>query len=381
MMNNQLNEIIQSRGGLFWLEGEHNPSTIEIFETITSIFNSYTTFTEKELYKDKPRKIVYGILNGSTLNALAYASPSSDETPFDFIGINVGTIFTLLDVFGRILSHPDNFPEIGNASLEDAKRAYVPYLSTDIISSHNSLCFPNCPVRSIYSSNLATTALTFLFFHEITHLRNGHLEFIKENTSYIFWQEALSSNHKEVDPLILQTLEMDADCGAVLATLNKAFNLMKQASFPKKQVEPGMLDALKNSHGDGEAATKTVVFSIYTMFRLFDLSDWDILNQHKYSHPQPPIRMSWIASTICTIFHQRPAYNYAAEKFIKDASNTIIEAEQACGKIKNMAPDTRGILSVFTTNLHVEYSERLNEIWRTIRPQLEIHKRGGNLAE
>lgn len=356
IINFELEKIIESKGGLFILEGNHSIKTIQMFETIKSVFNRLIINAEKELYKDKPRKISYGILSGTDLNAFAYASPSDEEIPFDFIGINVGTIFTLLDTFGRILSHPDNFPDIGDASLEDEERTYVPYLSTNVISTQNMSCFPNCPIRSIYASNLMITALKFLFYHEVTHLRNGHLEYVKEELSYSYWQEAVSTRSKKLEPLVHQALEMDADCGAILMTLNESFSLMR--SSPRKGIDPKILAAIKFSYGDSKSATKTVLFSIYVLFRVFDFSEWDYFNQYKQTHPQPPMRMFWTSVTIYEIFFQRPEYEYNSKVYINDAVNIMLAAEIACGRIQNELPDLRGITSVITPNMRsiqIEY--------------------------
>lgn len=381
-MNSELEKIIQSKGGLFIINDDPSKKTIQIFEQIKSIFDRLIIYVEKELYQESSRKISYGFLVGTDLNAFAYASPSDEEIPFDFIGINAGVIFTLLDIFGRILSHPDNFPDIGNVSLEVAERTYISHLTSNHITSKNSLCFPKCPIRYIYADNLMITALTFLFFHEVTHLRNGHLEYIKDELGYLYWQEAVSTGEKKLAPLVHQTLEMDADCGAVLMTLNESYKLIQLVSSLKNEVDPNILRAFKFSHGDNESATKTVVFSTYILFRLFDISEWSYYYQYEQSHPQPPIRMLWITATLHEIFLQKPTYMYDYNIFGKDAAKTIIEAEIACGKIQNEQADMRGIASVITnTYMKKEYLTKLEKVWKTIRPQLENYKRGGNLAD
>jgi len=379
IMNDELEKIIESKGGLFVLDSEHTINTIQIFETINSIFDRLILEAEQELYKDKPRKISYGIIANTNFNAFAYASSQEEEKPFDFVGINIGTIFTLLDIFGRILSHPDNLTNVGNSSLEKAERTYISYLSTDVMKTQSMSCIPNCHIRNSYSTNLMITALKFLFYHEITHLRNGHLEFIKEELNYSYYQEAMDTGRKRLDPVIHQALEMDADSGAILKVLNESFKLMNLS--PRDGVDLNILAVFNYSYLDIRISTKTVVFSTYILFRLFDFIEWNYFNQDKETHPQPPIRMFWLSCTIYEIFRIRPEYNYNADTFISDATKIMLEAEITLGKIKNEEPDTRGIQSVVSTNLHLEYLNEVKKAWKDIRPQLENYKRGGNLAD
>ncbi len=379
MINTELERIIESKGGLFVLDSEHSIKTIKMFETINSIFDRLIVEVEQELYKDKPRKISYGIIENTNFNAFAYASPQEEEKPFDFVGINIGTIFSLLDIFGRILSHPDNLLNVGNITLEKEERTYISYLSTDVMKTQNMSCIPNCPIRNIYSSNLMMTALKFLFYHEITHLRNGHLEYIKEELNYSYYQEAMDTGRKKLDPVIHQALEMDADSGAILKVLNESFKLMNLSS--RDGVDPNILAAFNSSYSDKRISTKTVVFSTYILFRLFDFHEWNYFNQDKETHPQPPIRMFWLSCTIYEIFRVRSEYNYNADIFMNDAVKIMLEAEIALGKIKNEEPDTRGIESVVSTNLHIEYLNEVKRAWKMIKPQLENYKRGGKLAD
>jgi len=141
------------------------------------------------------------------------------------------------------------------------------------------------------------------------------------------------------------------------------------------------MKAIQYSFGDNISTTKTVLFSTYILFRLFDFTEWDDLNQDKKSHPEPPIRMHWLSCTLYEIFLKRPVYKYDANFFIKDSSKIIVEAEIAFGHIKGEVPDVRGIYDVVSSNFHLKYLQTIKDKWKTIRPHLVIHKRGGNLAD
>lgn len=160
-MNSELAEILDRQGGLFWLEGDHEESTHEIFKNIYARFARHRNHAEQHLYTDKPREIDFGFLNQSGLNAFAYASRANTKPEFDFIGINVGVIFTLIDIFGRILAHPDNFPSVGKSHLESSDVHALPFLTTDVMKSGFLPITPICPVRRVFAGELAKLRLTF----------------------------------------------------------------------------------------------------------------------------------------------------------------------------------------------------------------------------
>lgn len=176
---------------------------------------------------------------------------------------------------------------------------------------------------------------------------------------------------------------MDADCGAILLTLNDAMTFMNRvATSSAKEGRQAQYIALKKFYKDENSTTRIVLLSSYIIFRLFDFEDWDINKQPYQTHPQPPVRMGWINDTLYEIFRTRPIYKYECNIFAKNAVNLILEAEKACASIKESTKDPRGILSVYT-NKQQSYRIYLNSLkstWRTIRPKLEQYKRGGNLA-
>lgn len=219
--NSELEDQIARAGGLFslWTEAEN------LFQVVTQTFDRYIEFAETKLYKERPCGITYAILNNSNMNAFAYASPRDVLEPFDFVGINHGAVFTIIHTFLRILSHPDSFPHVGNRSLENASRVVINQLTTNILVSGIPPCTPNCPIRYNFANILSEIALSFLFFHEITHLRNGHLEYLSEHYRTTVLTEASPSNYDgKITPLIMQTLEWDADSGGIVFALNAAFN-------------------------------------------------------------------------------------------------------------------------------------------------------------
>ena len=376
-----IDEVIAAQGGLFWLEGEHQESTVDLLHTLTGRFDRYVEFAEASLYRDRPRRISYGFLCSSDFNAFAYSTPPPVTPPLDFIGINIGVVFTLLDTFARILAQPDTFPDVGNRSLENPSGAGLRPLTTNVMSLPPSGVGPVCSVRSLFAGVLAQTALDYLFFHQLTHLRNGHCDYTREHLAGSWLAEIAAVVQEASDLLIQQTLEMDADSGAVLHALNEAFKLKDMLQGTTQVLEPDTLAVIEAAYGTAERATRTVAYGAYVLFRLFDDSGWDHGVQSSRSHPQPAIRMSWIGPTVYEILLQRPAYGYDALAFAKDMAEIIGDAEVACGSIQGLPADPHAIASVYQTASSLDYLNSLGSTWSSIRPELEKLKRGGKLPD
>lgn len=379
-MNPELARILEEHGGLFWVDGNYADSTCKLFEMITARFTRHRTYAEKYLYTEKPRAIDFGLVSQSELNAFAYASPADSVQKFDFIGINAGVIFTLLDIFGRILAHPQSFLSVGNPLMETKAPPHRPFLTTDVMKSGFSLIAPECPVRSVFAGELAQVALDFLFFHELTHLRNGHIELLRNRLSLIQLSEAFSRARTSDEIALRQALEMDADCGAVLHTLIAAFHFKDLLSNPSEYAPKHVLEALKCAYGSPKQATSTVNFAAYILFRIFDATEWQSIQQSCVTHPLPPLRMYFIGPTLYEVFSQRPAFQYDPNEFASDNLRTVQAAEHACALIKGDALDVRGIASVVKNRQHLTYLDDVNRTWAHIRPELETFKRGGKLA-
>jgi hypothetical protein len=219
-MHPELEQILLAQGGLFLLEGEHDASTLSLFSSIVSRFIRHVEYAHVSLYEKSPRPVEFGFISATDLNAFAYATPIGAAVPFDFIGINVGVPFTLANLFNRMLAHPDIFSYVGDPTKENHSIHQLENLITDVMRSRHEFVAPVCNIRSIFAYELAQLALDFLFFHELTHLRNGHLEFVRSNLALNHWSEAFGNASATDSNMVLQTLEMDADCGAILLLLN-----------------------------------------------------------------------------------------------------------------------------------------------------------------
>jgi len=376
--NPELDEIVATAGGFFWLEGDHHESTVNLFRLLARRLDRHVRFSESHLYTDRTRHICYGMLCASELNAFAYASRPGEVPAFDFIGINIGVVFTLLDAFGRILAHPDCFPEVGNRSLEDPALALSPELSTDLFGSGRPPCSPKCQVRKYFAGELAQVALDFLFFHEVTHLRNGHLEYLRELHPVPTLIEIVAIDDTDV-AVLRQTLEFDADSGGSVQTLNEAFRMKDRLRTTGSDTSREAREALLSAYSDPVAATHTVLYAVYLLFRLFD--DHTLNIESPRSHPQPLVRMGWIAPTIYEGFRRHPNYGYSANDFALVTPQVLIQAETDYGRVRGQPVDVRGLYAVYSDPSAAENVRRMTSTWSAIRPRLEPHCRGNGLPE
>lgn len=375
--NEALEKVINQKGGRLSSIAEEMGDIIFVEQTRIAC-ERYKKYTEAKLYDLNKKNIHFVITAGDTLNAFAC---SVDEEN-DLVGIPIATILILYDIFLRMLSHPNIFPDVGNSNNERAGRAL---LSTKILPTNvdnlSQTVFPLDPLRFYFASMLAQTAMGFLIGHEIAHLRNGHLEFKYKMCGINNITEIIDNSDRKLDALISQTLEMDADSGGLIFVINEAFRLHEALKTRDMNLnEPPEIKAVRISHDSPDSCIETIWFVIYTFFRLFDSNHGELINVENMTHPSNPVRQILISDIIESFIKQRPAYGCSIESYDKMRMRIIIKVEQACSLILGDEVDPRGIFSVIDApKLYQEYTTQLLKKWGDIRPELENYKRGGNL--
>jgi hypothetical protein len=208
---------------------------------------------------------------------------------------------------------------------------------------------------------LTQMALTFLVFHELAHIKNGHLHLPRTLRLGAVSEENSKSNLNLDYNLTVHTLEMDADCVACGHTLPLFINQCEEL-FSSFKVKPAKAAVL---------AFSTVV---YLMFRMFDRPDWDVLGMMHYTHPPAFVRHSNIMGWIVTWFDELPNQDMSIDGAIELVKEIELELFRPAGFI--MSPD---IIQFFEDG-HMLYKRQLDRRWRELRPMLEQHLLGGILA-
>jgi hypothetical protein len=377
----ELDQVIGDRGGIFLLADNQSPEVASIYDTLALTFGRHRDAAEKQQSNKPPTPIEFSFIADTTLQAFAWSAPSKSPERLDFIGISAGAPLTLLTVFHSILAHPETFPDVGNPNLEVRAVSPLLCLPQDVIRSVAFGSTPACPVRQSFANELLKCAMNFLFFHELTHLLNGHTLYLQQLGEDGSIAEMASTTTRRDVARIRQTMELDADAGGLLLSLNEAFlfsGLLKTVG--SAQLSPADHLALNCAYGSAYQATRTLSFAAYTFFRLFDTTYWMPQHQALRTHPLPPVRMFLIEPTLYEIFKQRPEYEYSADDFLRHNRNTIVQAEIALGLIQDAPADFRSLESVAASPELSAYLEEFEDSWADLRPLLSPFSRGGKLA-
>lgn len=165
--------------------------------------------------------IHFDLIDNLQFNAVAF--PSEGRY---FIGIHRGAVSSLAVLFDRMLADPEVLPFIGDPREETADLPLLPDIGLDFEKSFATVpAFPGPqnPARQATARRLWELALDFLTVHEITHIANGHVDYLRNYQGISAIEEAdksawasSSSEYK----LTRQTMEMDADAMAVHISLS-----------------------------------------------------------------------------------------------------------------------------------------------------------------
>jgi hypothetical protein len=375
----ELDETVATKGGYFGLRPETGGLGV-LFQSIFSRFDSHITTARARFYTDAARPIQYAIINNLKVNAFAYATGRESPIQFDFVGINLGSILLLFEYFHRILSNPKNLPDIGDPSKEDPSLPTLTHVSPESLFDDMMRHRPKCPVRARLAGEISEIAIDFLFLHELTHIQNGHLEYLRYHRNRNHLSEAFESTETAEDKLILQTLEWDADCGGIDRTLIYTFNAGRRLMPQLDRFTPDLRLMIERAYASPESIARFVQFAIYTSFRLFAV-EWTWEKQPYLTHPLHAYRMASLLVALDAILQKRgEALNYSAAEFADASIKTIEQAEVAFSTLTGDPPDLDPLMSVFGNTRHVEYVAELERTWKEMRPTLDRYKRGGTLA-
>ena len=308
------------------------------------------------------------------------------EQGIGFIGIYIGTPFILRAMFERILADPETLTHIGDISLEKKCTTCIPKLPEQIeepLKWERPYRYPNCQIRLNYAWILLDSAFLYIAAHEMAHLSNGHHEWINE----------LKMNKKErSDPydipkkptssLTWQTLEMDADCGAVRRCTNDFLmtEQVKKSFF--NNLHGAQLAANKHAFNDEDSSIFHFLFAIHTLFRIYDKNVWLIEGLQQRYYPPAQIRESWISNVIAE--HMKLHSQKKPEQDLHIHVGNInakaaIEAITSCSRLLGTEPILDGIRGACHESSHAHLRTLLKH-WSKIRPYLEPYNTGGKLA-
>lgn len=343
-------QMVKSRGGIFVTDDQQ----------INFKLNYYKTEAVHMLRRMKFPVIDIFFVNNPNFNALATINKH-----VDFIGVNLGTIFILEDLFYRMMSHPDIMPSIGEAKSEKEKKIYNPKIVNAeellIAKPYEEQIYPQDQTRYWYAISLAKSAFLYMILHELGHLFLGHLHYVKNYTNHLLVVEDNDIDYKKLSELDYQTLELDADsfglnlCIRYLLMLGDNPKIIKSnfASFFKTP-----FDIIFN-----------MCFSIQSIFSLYDISDYTPESFSRLKHPPIGIRQKHLAIFVCQILEM-----IYGKKDIEKLWEAVVlgsgDSMQAFDFISESPVSHINFVNSFKQESDKQHLDNILENWAKVRPVL-----------
>lgn len=356
--------------------------TMEHLSFLAEYLHSLAITIDKSLYDLKPRRVAYGVLMSAKFNAFSYSSEEAeDKEPFDFIGINSGALCILFDNFTHILSSPWAFVGYGNCQNEEADRSTIMLRTT--ANRNDPFVLPKCPLRLEFAKTLTIIAAQFLLMHEATHLRNGHTDWKRKAEGSSVLQEALPSSNEAVkDPIIRHALEIDADLGALIFSLEHCFGIMERLDTHREKFTERDLEVCELAFGSRERVVRTVLYAVYVMFRCTDPRPWDegssLLSG---THPRVLVRARHLALKLIDIIQSSQFASADKNSLIDFAFYIIREAEQDIARIVGRPHLFNDFVDSIKSQRAIEHLDTVTAAYRDLKSQLEPFIRGGRLPD
>jgi hypothetical protein len=175
-------------------------------EEVRSIFH-YNMANQKRALG--PKGIVYfDFLNNQNFNALAAVSNENE-----FVTIFIGSIQKLYNFFYVFMSDPEVLPFVGNTSNEKPLQNIWDILE---LNPPGQFLFPKDRERVLCAQNLALISCLMILNHEMGHIANCHVSFIKEYLNIEFYEEIQKREKDQVN--FIRALEWEADEYAGIVT-------------------------------------------------------------------------------------------------------------------------------------------------------------------
>jgi hypothetical protein len=228
----------------------------------------------------------FDYIDSEAFNALAMRSSTRND--LYYVGINLGVVPHLYDLFGRAMSHPDILPHVGNASKEVPGDCSRPFTRSPLDENRDRHC-----------AFFFTDAIIFLLFHELTHIVRGHLGFLQNRGASALYAEHDAARVDRIPARVCQALEIDADLYG--ATKGALIRLKETYSGRWRHEITGLLDSpFDNPAGYIEMWG----FSVGLFFRYLESLHPAFVAPESRTHPHPTIRECTVADAARREFEQ-----------------------------------------------------------------------------
>jgi len=327
---------------------------------------------DKELYDIKKMRVAFALLNSVELGAFSYSSIEGVHSEkFDFIGVNLGTAAVLFDNFNKVLSSTTAFVGCGKWQKEDNDRASR-FLELKADASEG-FSFPQCPVRTEYAKILTSIGLSFVVYHEATHLYKGHVDWLQANSKEPVFVKGFDGSIIPTNDLVKQFFEIDADDCALQLTWGVRPSVDRAEAL--KGAPRAVQLANHYAFGSYEKTVKTFAYSLYTIFRFADRRPWNEQIQ-KGSHPRALLRARYFVNRFIEVLGwERPGYQ-EKEHIIDLVWEAVKHVEQDLSNLIGLDSDVKTFIEVVKSPVASLHIQEINRIQHEIEPQLLRFRRG-----
>lgn len=321
-----------------------------------------------------PTAATYRLENGWIWNGEFNAAAGIEEVDgIDCIGVNLGIAYIICNLFRAMLGHQEILTRVGDCKREE-RRTYD--LEATVVNSanFNPLKFPIDPRRARYCFQLSHCAFHFIFLHEFGHLFHGHVDWLSRNVGVARLGESGAASIPGLKPIDLQTIEMDADAFGVTDVLMAALGVSYDPTDRNKPPH------IPETHvfGTRREAIFTVVFAIYSVFRVFgkeNIADDDVV--FGADHPPAIYRQRFALGSMIEFIHDLNVI--PMPDFGSVVTEAVVEVEEAFSHLVGtsvlQAPQVREGFERGRKLLN-----QLLENWKKLKPEFELLKRGGDLS-
>lgn len=273
--------------------------------------------------------VYFNFVDNCDFNAVAARFQKQDLMAF-FVGIPI----ILTAFFHTFLSDPSILSSIGRpekgATGEKPKELLRDLSSIGFLQR---LAYSNCEHRQMIARSLASSAIYFIFAHELAHLQLGHLLFLRDNYYSNRLEEIPVDDLSNNDLPLRRALEIDADNGAAFTSLR-----YWRMNF-------NMADA----NVDEAQRDRLWLLSIYLLFSIFSLIGRRTRGHGHSTHPSPGARTGSIMLALWSLKSENPSderplsSDLWRDSYIQEAKTWLIsqsrDASTAEESIFGMSPE------------------------------------------
>jgi hypothetical protein len=208
------------------------------------------------------------------------------------IGVNFGTLETLMSVPNALLSWPEILPQIGDASKEQpevfdlAGAVGVTYQPRSDRVSNNGrrTLLPRDKMRQFAAICMTLMGIDFVVAHELGHIMAGHVDFLGSQGLAL----RLNEHSPTATPLsvpLLQAIELEAD-------LDAGF-MLASAVLERFIIGNDFAEMF-----DEQTFLTLWVFTVLMLFHLFDLAGSSVETYQQKEHPHPEHRLLFVLTAL-----------------------------------------------------------------------------------